>query len=163
MKSWEEFEFLPGVLEALAEAGDTDARLVIITNQSGIGRGLMTEDSLEEIHDRMLDSMKKEGVSLDGIYYCPHAPDAGCDCRKPKPGLLLRAAKELGIDLSQSIFIGDSEVDMEAGARAGVPTLLIRRNESDPSPSPPGDNTPVAALSDLSEAVRWVLSHHFRR
>jgi D-glycero-D-manno-heptose 1,7-bisphosphate phosphatase len=116
-------------LRALQEAG---FRLVVITNQSGLARGLFTEDDLRLMHDHLERELARSGVRIDGIYYCPHHPDGSvpdlairCDCRKPQPGLLLRAAADLGLDLARSWFIGDILDDCEAGNRAGCRTVLV--------------------------------------
>jgi histidinol-phosphate phosphatase family protein len=107
-----------GAVAALAALGKTYA-LVVISNQSGIGRGLVTEAEAAAVHQRFVRVFADAGVMFDGVYYCPHAPDAGCRCRKPAPGLLLDAAGELGLDLARSIMIGDKPSDLEAGRAAG--------------------------------------------
>lgn len=99
--------------------------LVMVSNQSGIGRGLITPEEAAAVHARLEELLAAEGVALAGVYYCPHAPDAGCDCRKPSPGLLLRAASDLGIDLAGSYAVGDQPRDVEAGRRAGCRTALL--------------------------------------
>jgi len=111
-------EPLPGAIDALRELQQTFA-LVIISNQSGIARGLITEAEQEAVHARVVEVFAAGGVTFAGAYYCPHAPDAGCRCRKPAPGLLLDAARELGLDLARSIMIGDKPSDLEAGRAAG--------------------------------------------
>jgi D-glycero-D-manno-heptose 1,7-bisphosphate phosphatase len=124
VKSWEEFEFLPGAVEAVRALRDAGLRVVIVTNQRGIALGRMTEDDLAEIHSRMLEQLGP----VDAVYHCPH-DEGECDCRKPLPGMLLRAAEEVpGVDLARSVTIGDSESDMEAGRAAGTRTLLIGRD-----------------------------------
>lgn len=125
VKSWEEFEFLPGIIEALRRLAEAGYAIFVVTNQRGISRGLMTEANLRDIHSRMEEELQRHGIILAGIYYCPHGYEDDCDCRKPKPGLLLRAAAEHGVDLSASVFIGDSEKDIEAGVAAGCRTILI--------------------------------------
>jgi D-glycero-D-manno-heptose 1,7-bisphosphate phosphatase len=126
VKSWDEFEFLPEIFEVLAEVVAAGFRTVLITNQRGVSRGLMNLDALHRIHR----SMQRElsgliGSSFDAIYYCPHGKDDGCDCRKPLPGMLLRAAGEHEIDLASSWMIGDSESDVEAGIGAGCRAALV--------------------------------------
>lgn len=111
-------EPLPGAFEALRELGARFA-LVIISNQSGIGRGLITEAEAQAVHDRVIEVFTREGVRFAGAYYCPHAPDASCPCRKPAPGLLLDAARELGLDVAHSIMLGDKASDVAAGRAAG--------------------------------------------
>jgi histidinol-phosphate phosphatase family protein len=111
-------EPLPGAIDALRELGSRFA-LVIVSNQSGIGRGLIAEAEARAVHDRVIDVFRRGGVEFAGAYYCPHAPDAGCMCRKPAPGLLLDASRELGLDLTTSVMIGDKASDIAAGRTAG--------------------------------------------
>jgi histidinol-phosphate phosphatase family protein len=111
-------EPLPGAIDALRELAGHFA-LVIISNQSGIGRGLITEAEARAVHDRVVDVFGRAGVEFAGAYYCPHAPGTRCPCRKPAPGLLLDAARELALDLATSIMVGDKASDMAAGRAAG--------------------------------------------
>ena len=114
-----------GAAEALARLRQAGFRLVVVSNQSGIGRGLITEDEARSVHERFVSELERRGVRLDGVRYCPHAPEAGCDCRKPAPGLLLAAADDLGLDLDASFMVGDKSSDVEAGHRAGCQTILF--------------------------------------
>lgn len=125
VKSWEEFVFLPGALEALARLASTDLYVVVVTNQAAINRNMVTREMVEEIHDRMLVAIEIAGGRVDRIFYCPHRPDEGCPCRKPEPGLLLKAADELDLDLSQSYFIGDAETDLIAARKVGCRRYLV--------------------------------------
>ena len=111
-------ELLPGAADALRELSGSFA-LVIISNQSGIGRGLISEAEARAVHDRVIDGFARAGVGFAGAYYCPHTPDAGCPCRKPAPGLFVDAARELGLDLASSIMLGDKASDIAAGRAAG--------------------------------------------
>jgi D-glycero-D-manno-heptose 1,7-bisphosphate phosphatase len=111
-------ELLPGAIDALLDAQRRFA-LVIVSNQSGIGRGLITEAEARAVHDRVIEAFARAGVAFAGAYYCPHAPDAGCPCRKPAPGLVLDAARELGLDVARSIMLGDKASDITAGRAAG--------------------------------------------
>jgi D-glycero-D-manno-heptose 1,7-bisphosphate phosphatase len=156
VKSWEEFEFLPRSLEALAALARTPYKIVILTNQSGVGRGLLTETALQQMHAKMLDCIHESGGRIDAIYYCPHAPDAGCDCRKPSPGLFFQAARDLNLDLASSWSIGDSHRDLQAAHRAGVRSILIDRILPDPTatPDPPLD---IHRAPDLLAAARLIL------
>jgi histidinol-phosphate phosphatase family protein len=114
---------LPGVADAL-RALQRSWLLVIVSNQSGISRGLITPQEATAVHDRMIELFAAEGVAFAGVYYCPHAPGARCDCRKPAPGLILDAAIELDIDVSRSIMIGDKASDVEAGRTAGCAHVI---------------------------------------
>ena len=120
-----EFEFLPGVMEALAVMKDLGFLLVVTTNQRGIGRGLMTDGDLEAVHRHMLSELEKHCVALDGVYYCPHDLFEQCGCRKPEPGMILAACNDLRVDLSRSYMVGDSPSDVAAGQRAGTRTVRI--------------------------------------
>jgi histidinol-phosphate phosphatase family protein len=114
---------LPGASDVLRALQRTWL-LVIVSNQSGIGRGLITPEEATAVHDKMISLFAAEGVAFAGVYYCPHAPGARCDCRKPAPGLLLDAGLELDIDVSQSIMIGDKASDVEAGRTAGCAHVI---------------------------------------
>ena len=126
--SWDEFEILPDAVEAVKMFNGLGLKVVVVTNQSPIGRGFFTHEALADIHKRMLDEFYEGGALIDAIYYCPHAPDAGCGCRKPEPGMILNAARDLGIELEKSWMIGDAESDIEAGRRAGCKTILVEKN-----------------------------------
>ena len=155
VKSWEEFEFLPSSLEALAALATSSYRIVILTNQSGVGRGLLSETTLRQMHQRMMDRIHESGGRIDALYYCPHAPGAGCDCRKPLPGLFFKAAREWDIDLASSWSVGDSRRDVEAAHSAGVPAILLDRILPDPSAELP-PSLPVRRAADLLAAVRII-------
>jgi D-glycero-D-manno-heptose 1,7-bisphosphate phosphatase len=115
VKSWEEFVFLRGVLKALARLVHLELYTIVITNQSIINRHMVPVEVVEEIHARMVQAIDAAGGRIDRVMVCPHRPDEHCACRKPQPGLLLAAAEELDLDLSQSYLIGDAESDMQAG------------------------------------------------
>lgn len=136
-----DFELLDGVSEAIKKINNAGYLAIVVTNQPVIARGEVTFEELNEIHNKMETLLGKDGAYLDGIYYCPHHPHKGyegevpelkidCDCRKPKPGMLLRAAKDFNIDLTQSWMIGDSENDILAGENAGCKTALVDENHS---------------------------------
>jgi D-glycero-D-manno-heptose 1,7-bisphosphate phosphatase len=122
-------EFEPGAAEGLNWLYSHGYRLVVITNQSGVGRGLFTLERLEEMNARLRVMVEDVGARLEGIYYCPHAPDSSCACRKPALGLLTRAVADLGFDPAMAIMVGDKESDIEFGHRAGATTVLIAANE----------------------------------
>ena len=125
---WDSFVFLPGVIQAMRALCDAGYALVIVTNQSGIGRGFYTEEDFQVLTERMCNELSRHGVSIAGVYFCPHLPEAAlpqyrktCDCRKPKPGLIHRALEELDIDLTRSVMVGDKNSDMQAALAAGIP------------------------------------------
>ena len=136
LRNIDDFELIDGVSEAIKMINQSGFLAIVVTNQPVIARGEVTWDELHEIHKKMETLLGKDGAYIDGIYICPHHPDKGfdgerpeykfdCDCRKPKPGLLLQAAKDFNIDLNQSIMIGDSERDVEAGVKAGCKQSLM--------------------------------------
>ena len=120
-----ELELLPGAAAALARLRDAGFALVVVTNQSGVGRGYFSAADLARQHERLRGLLADQGVELAGIYACIHAPEAGCDCRKPLPGLLVRAAQEIDLDLGASYLVGDEERDVQAGRAAGVTSYLL--------------------------------------
>ena len=134
VKSWTEFKFLPRVFGALRLLKKNHTRVIIITNQSAVNRGLMTLDTLLEIHEKMLNAIRKNGGEVDAIYYCPHTPDENCECRKPKPGMVLKAVKDLKIDLSLSYLVGDSEKDVELARSVKVKCIKIAEKAASKSP-----------------------------
>ncbi|HLE97556.1 MAG TPA: HAD family hydrolase [Candidatus Thermoplasmatota archaeon] len=123
VKSWSEFAWLPGTFHSLRALRAAGYALVVVTNQSMVGRGLAAAAALEDIHRRMLAELARHQASLDAIMVCTHAPDDRCACRKPEPGLVLEAARLLRVDLARSVLVGDRDSDLEAGRRAGVGRL----------------------------------------
>ncbi len=128
VKTPEELETLPGIYEPLRKIREKGFRIVLITNQSVVGRGSATHEGLAEIHEKLRQELRQHGCHLDAVYYCPHVPEDHCSCRKPEPGMILKAAKELGIDPTQSWVIGDKEIDMEAARRAGCRGIKVLTN-----------------------------------
>lgn len=120
---WEDFHFLPGVVESIAEMNRAGFEVIVVTNQRCIAKGLMTVSDLESIHQRMSDFLERAGAIISAIYYCPHEMEAVCSCRKPAPGMFVEAAREHEIELSTSWMIGDSDIDMEAGEMLDVKPL----------------------------------------
>jgi D-glycero-D-manno-heptose 1,7-bisphosphate phosphatase len=122
----EDVELLPATAQGLRLLNHLGLGLAVLTNQSGLGRGYFDRAALDAIHHHLTQLLANEGVSLAGIYVCPHVPDDGCDCRKPQPGLANRAAGELHFDLAASFVIGDKPCDIELGQRLGATTFLVR-------------------------------------
>ena len=132
----EDFEFLPGVVEALMKLQNTGYLLIVITNQSGIGRGYYSEKDFQKLNDWMINTLREKGVIITDVYYCPHLPDAkikkyrkDCECRKPKLGMYMQAAKDHDIDLSKSFAIGDKIRDCSICDNTGCRGFLIGNNE----------------------------------
>lgn len=124
---WSDVHIYPQALDALVKVGKTDFRIVIITNQSAVGRGLMLLEDANSINQRLVSIITQSGGRVDGVYMCQHAPADRCSCRKPLPGLLLRAAEDLSIDFGQSIIIGDAWTDLLAGQSVGIPDKVLVR------------------------------------
>ena len=125
VRKWAEFTFIPNARKAIRELSERGYRIIVITNQSGIGRGLYSEEDVADIHSKMVSEVSKAGGTIDAVYYCPHHPDAGCECRKPKPGMLMRAAREHNIELSNAYLVGDFPTDIEVGQRVGATAFLV--------------------------------------
>jgi histidinol-phosphate phosphatase family protein len=119
VRRWEEFEWLPGALEALRMLKKAGFRVLLVSNQAGVARGAMSEQDLLTINQRLKAEAEEAGGRIDAIYYCPHDWDAGCECRKPAPGMLFQAQREFNLDLSGTVFVGDDERDALAAERAG--------------------------------------------
>jgi D-glycero-D-manno-heptose 1,7-bisphosphate phosphatase len=160
VKSWAEFKFLPRVFEALRLLRKNNIRVVVVTNQSAVGRGLMSISTLREIHDKMLRAIEKRGGRIDGIYYCPHRPDEKCICRKPKPGMVLKARKDLKIDLTRSYLVGDSMKDVEL-ARA-VKVKCVRVSSRISAKQPPRHRQWKSAQPVSARALRAAVDHILR-
>jgi histidinol-phosphate phosphatase family protein len=124
-----EFEWLPGSLEALRAFHEAGYRVIVASNQAGLARGQVTTNALEAIHDRMRTEARAAGGAIDAIYFCPHGWDEGCECRKPKPGLLFQAQREFSLDLTRTFFLGDDERDLQAADAAGAPSLLVTEEQ----------------------------------
>lgn len=154
----DQFELFPGVAAALARLTRAGARLVVVTNQSGVGRGLFSSVDLDAIHAKLRRLLHDAGASVDAIYVCPHHPDERCRCRKPETGMVDQAVRELGIDLSRSYLIGDHAKDMELAKRVGAKRVWVTTSEHGAGAQPEsGDNAVVLAPS-LDKAVTWILA-----
>src|SRR5437588_8741763 len=125
VKNWSEFRFLPGSREAIAKLTRARHRIVVCSNQAGVAKGCIAPETVEDIHRRMLAEIQGARGIVEKVYYCPHSRDANCNCRKPRPGMLLRASSELGLDMSDAVFIGDSITDVRAGLAAGIHAVLV--------------------------------------
>jgi D-glycero-D-manno-heptose 1,7-bisphosphate phosphatase len=178
-------KLIPGASEAIRLINASGMKAVVVTNQSGVARELFKEATVESIHTRLREMLQREGAFIDGFYFCPHHPTAGrggylltCDCRKPSPGMLLRAASELHLDLARSYMVGDTLNDIEAGQRAGARGVLVltgygtktaaalNLTEDSGSQTPckgkPSDTKamivrPIHIADDLLSAVKWIM------
>ncbi len=157
----EEVSFLPGAVDGLRRLGEAGFALVFVTNQSVIAQGIITEEEFASLDAYILGLLAREGVRMEQTYYCPHHPEKGkggyrtvCDCRKPKPGLLLKAADELGIDLRKSFMVGDKPSDIAAGAAAGCTTILVLTGEH---ANRDAEASPDLVADDLRAAAQLIL------
>ncbi len=175
----EKLRLLPGAAKAIRRINKSGMKTVVITNQSGVARGFFNEAFVDRVNARLREMLLAEGARIEALYYCPHHPTAGkgvylqtCGCRKPAPGMLLKAADELRIDPSRSYMIGDMLTDIEAGIRAGVRGILVRTGNGEDSVSAlaAGPDSmdgvtarPVHIAADLREAVAWIMEDRKER
>jgi D-glycero-D-manno-heptose 1,7-bisphosphate phosphatase len=159
IKSWGDVRILPGALAALRSLTKLGWPIVVVSNQSAIGRGLTTTDAVEEIHAALDDVIASAGGRVDAYFYCPHRPNEGCDCRKPATGLLQRAAQRFGIDLSQSYMIGDGPEDVQVALAGSCVPVLVKTGRGLTTwrdlPDELRAHTHVA--EDLADAAAWIL------
>jgi D-glycero-D-manno-heptose 1,7-bisphosphate phosphatase len=152
----EEVDLNPGVADGLLTLGAAGFALVVVTNQSGIARGHYDEGTYRDVTSQMEDLLAASNVALDGVYHCPHHPDSACDCRKPKPGLLLKAAQELEIDLGRSWCVGDATRDLEAGLAAGCRVVLVLTGKGESERTAAG-SLGAHVAPDLEAAARVIV------
>ena len=157
IKSPEEWHPLPGSLEAINRLKKAGYLVTIATNQSGVGRGLYSEETLHEIHAKMTRMLAARGVVVDGIFYCPHRPEENCICRKPKPGLLFKIARQFDIDLSETPFVGDSISDIRAAVMAKAIPILVRTGKGEHVMQNYPEAMDVPVYDDLAHFVRETL------
>jgi D-glycero-D-manno-heptose 1,7-bisphosphate phosphatase len=157
VKSWDEFEFLPGALDALALLSRTGWRVVVVTNQAVVNRGVVSTLELEHLHARMADAIRHHGGRLSAVYACPHRPDEGCGCRKPEPGLLVAAAANLVGRLDRSFMVGDHLTDLEAAKRAGCKSILVLSGRHQLSSTQVLPDNCVAIVPNLLAAAQHVV------
>ena len=155
------FHMFPFAARAIRQLNRAGLPVIVITNQSGVGRGYFPESLVTDVHDLMTTELAKEGAHIDALYYCPHKGDDACACRKPKPGMLEEAAREHGLDLRRSFVVGDRYGDIELARRAGARAILVRTGYGEGEiqwhsagwPAPPDF---IAA--DLAAAAKWIVS-----
>ncbi|MCP4186742.1 MAG: D-glycero-beta-D-manno-heptose 1,7-bisphosphate 7-phosphatase [Gammaproteobacteria bacterium] len=157
IKSADEWTPLPGALEAISRLKKAGYLVTVASNQSGIARGLFSEDELHKIHDKLRQQLAIRGTEIDGIYYCPHGPRDNCICRKPKPGLLMQIAQKFEINLAETLFVGDDIGDINAAKMANAKPVLVRTGKGEyvMQNFPEAVNVPV--YDDLAHFVRETL------
>ena len=154
------FRMFPFVAEAIHRFNQARLPVIVITNQSDVGRGYFPESFVKTIHDLMSEQLAAKDAHVDGFYYCPHTSRDACNCRKPKPGMLERAARELSLDLKRSIVVGDRYVDRELAQHVGARGVLIRTGYGEGELAWHGANwprEPEYVANDLTEAADWIL------
>jgi D-glycero-D-manno-heptose 1,7-bisphosphate phosphatase len=163
----ERLVFFPFAVDAVRLLNRGGLAVVLVTNQSGVGRGIHSEAFVGEAHDHVTRRLSGGGARLDGIYYCPHHPQAmlepyrqACDCRKPGTGMMRQAAAELGLDLPRSFAVGDKWSDVQAGRAAGGRGLLVRTGYGRSTEAAHDTTEAAAVVDDLAAAAAWILRHH---
>lgn len=150
-------ELLPGAAEGLRRMSELGFGLAVLTNQSGVGRGYYDEEAVRACNERMAELLAQHGVEFDGMYHCPHAPEAECRCRKPAPGLMEQAVQELGFDPEESFMVGDKPADMGVGRATGASTILVRTGKGVASEEKCRESADFVA-DDLVGAAQWIES-----
>lgn len=154
------FRLLSGVAAAIRQLNEALLPVIVVTNQSGVGRGYFPESVVSEVHDRMRAELLAEGARLDGVYYCPHISADRCECRKPKAGMLQQAAGELQLDLKRSFVVGDRYGDIEVASRIGARSILVRTGYGEGElawHAQKWPRQPDFVAENLDEASRWIL------
>lgn len=157
IKSWEEFEFMPGAIDAIKLLNKHGYEIFVISNQAGVAKGLFSQEALGDITKNMLKEIEAKGGKIRSISYCTHAIDAGCDCRKPNTGQIKKVTKGLDIDFKKTYFIGDSKLDVGAGKNMDCKTILLLTGKENPDDVKNWKHKPDFIKHDLAEAVKWVL------
>ncbi|MCL4541094.1 MAG: D-glycero-beta-D-manno-heptose 1,7-bisphosphate 7-phosphatase [Chloroflexi bacterium] len=161
VKCWDEFRFLPGVFDALAELAVAGLPVFVVTNQAVISRGIVSQCAVDDINARMMVEIARHGGRVEAVLYCPHSPNEGCSCRKPQPGLLITTARRYGLDLDRCYLVGDALSDIQAGQAVGCETILVltgRGMQQHEAALSAGQNG-YRLASDLSEAVKVILQN----
>jgi len=153
-----DLRWIDGARDAVARINRAGLLAIVVTNQSGVGRGYFTHEAVEQIHAHLDEYFGKSGVRFDRYYVCPHHPEDNCDCRKPKPKFLHDAAREYGLDLPRCFMIGDRTSDIQAGVNAGVPTILVLTGVGRETLAKQEVN-PDHVAEDIGAAAAWILEH----
>ena len=160
IKSWAEFHFIPKSTEAIARLTRAGIAVIVITNQSAVNRGMMSPEALETMHRRMCRVVADSGGRITDIFFCPHRPDENCNCRKPRPGMILAARDRYGLDLASAVMVGDSEKDILTGWAAGCgATVLVKTGNGESAIRSLAQKgaLPDHVADDLAAAANWVL------
>jgi len=158
--NWKSFQFLPGAIEALKLLKEHGVKVIVISNQAGVAKGFFTEKQLNAVTRRMLQEIERSGGAIEGVLYCTHKKEDGCACRKPKTGMLDAALEKYRIDHRRTFFVGDSAMDVEAGRKAGLRTILLLCGKSTEEDAATWPITPDHVKRDLLDAVQWLVKEH---
>jgi D-glycero-D-manno-heptose 1,7-bisphosphate phosphatase len=161
VRDWSHVSIFPEAIHALSNSNLRNYKIVIVTNQSAVGRGIISLDTAKDINNRIINIIRNQNGRVDEAYICPHGPEDHCDCRKPKPGLLLQAARELSLDLRRSWMIGDAWSDIQAGQSAGVRgTIIVKTGRGTDQLSLPQPTNVMDYLvcGDLSQAMHTIIA-----
>ena len=154
---WEEFRFLPGALDSVKKLSCSRRKVIIVSNQAGVERGVFSQANLKEITRKMLSAIESHGGRIGAVYYCTHAPERRCRCRKPRAGLLRKAARRFSLDLRRSVVVGDNATDIEMGHSAGCRTALVLTGMTGRGAAKKISPPPDFITRDLAGAARWIL------
>ena len=151
---------IPGAAEGIRLLNEAGILVIVVSNQAGVGRGYFPVETVEAIHRRLAKQLTRYHARFDAIYYCPHHPSEGCDCRKPKTGMLLQATREYGVDIEQSVIVGDKASDLKAGQRAGCRTVLVLTGYGEGTRKILESSSfrPDFIATNLYSAVKWILA-----
>lgn len=160
VRRWQDVEFLPGALDALAQIAHHPFKIIVVTNQSAVGRGIISLETATAINDRIINIVRQHGGRIDAAYICPHAPADRCHCRKPAPGMLLQAAADHDIDLTRATMIGDALTDLQAGRAAGAQAVLLRSGRGHAQIALPAAEAlrPFPLFDDLAQALASIVA-----
>jgi D-glycero-D-manno-heptose 1,7-bisphosphate phosphatase len=155
----QQLEILPNSAKAIKLLNENNFKVIVITNQSGVARGYFSKETLEEINDHLKGELAKDGAQIDAMYYCPHHPEEGCECRKPRPGMIERAKRKFDLDLSFSFIVGDTINDLETGHNIGCKTVLVLTGygKRELNEQENWSLQPDFIAQDLLDAVMWII------
>ncbi len=157
IKSPDEWQAIPGSLEAIAQLNRAGYHVIIVTNQSGIARGFYDLATLDQIHEKLIRELAAVGGHVDEILFCPHHPEVGCECRKPRPGLLYQIKEKYSVNLADTFFIGDSWTDMQVACTAGCKPILVLTGNGKKTLAEHPELTAIPSVADLAAAAQYIL------
>jgi D-glycero-D-manno-heptose 1,7-bisphosphate phosphatase len=160
---WEDFHFIAGATDALKMLSKAGFRVIIISNQAGVGKGYFSQASLDEVTRKMIQTVSRNGGNVEDVFYCTHRSDEDCPCRKPKSGLLEQASKKYNIDVRDTYFVGDSKADIEAGMMIGAKTVLVFSGKTSFADMKSWDVRPDHTFDNLLDAVKWLMDKENRK